>query len=180
MIHDLLLLSARYFLVVLFAAAAFHKLLDSAAFVRVVADYRVMPAALAGPAAVLLIVAELAIAVALLTDGLHAPGAAAAAVLLLVYGAAMAINLARGRRSMDCGCAFGRSAGSLSYGLVVRNMALAGLAIALVSAGPVSSASIVLHLNAACGAVALWLLYSTLDLLAGNAVRSSIKEHRHG
>lgn len=179
MIHDLLLLSASYFLVMLFAAAALHKLLDSAAFVRVVADYRVMPAVFAGPVAMLVIVAELAIAVALMTEGLHLPGAVAAAALLLVYGAGMAINLARGRRSIDCGCALGRSAGGLSHGLVLRNMALTGLAIALAVAGPVSSASVILHLNAMLGAVALWVIYATLDLLGGNAVRSWVRESQH-
>jgi hypothetical protein len=53
------------------------------------------------------------------------------AALLGLYAAAIAINLLRGRRHIDCGCSFGLSqaaAAELSWWLVLRNGVLAALA----------------------------------------------------
>jgi hypothetical protein len=50
--------------------------------------------------------------------------------LILLYAAAMAVNLLRGRRQIDCGC--GGEVHPLSWMLVLRNgvLAAAGLAVA--------------------------------------------------
>jgi len=84
-------------LAVLFAAAAAHKLRSGARFAAQLAEYRLLPAAIA------------------------------AAGLLAGYGLAIAINLARGRRYIDCGC--GDTRQLLSPWLLVRNGLLAGGAI---------------------------------------------------
>ena len=47
--------------------------------------------------------------------------------LLLLYAAAIAINLLRGRHDIDCGC--GGEATPIGWGLVMRNVVLAGLAV---------------------------------------------------
>jgi hypothetical protein len=55
----------------------------------------------------------------------------AIAALLLVYAAAMAVNIVRGRTHIDCGClGFGTSRASLGWELVARNMLLAAVALA--------------------------------------------------
>jgi len=67
---------------------------------------------------------------ALLVPGARAAGLLSAATLLVVYGAAVAINLARGRRHIDCGCAGPAGRRPISGALVARNAALAALALA--------------------------------------------------
>jgi hypothetical protein len=57
--------------------------------------------------------------------------------LLVLYAIAMAINLARGRRHIDCGCAGPAARRSISGRLVARNVILATLAlVALVPVVP--------------------------------------------
>jgi hypothetical protein len=56
--------------------------------------------------------------------------------VLLLYGFAIAVNLARGRRDIDCGCGGLMERQALSEALVLRNALLAGAALA--SALPVA------------------------------------------
>src|SRR5262249_43406760 len=50
--------------------------------------------------------------------------------LLGLYAGAIAINLARGRRDIDCGCAGPAARRPISGWLVARNLVLAGIALA--------------------------------------------------
>jgi hypothetical protein len=75
---------------------------------------------------------ELATAGALVLDG--ARGGLAAAALLALYSAAIVVNLARGRREIDCGCFGPAQRQPLSPALVLRNGVL--IALALVCALP--------------------------------------------
>src|SRR5260370_1560839 len=88
----------------LFGASAAHKLRSVGEFSQTLARYQLLPAGfirIAGPALGLM---ELAICLGLPWPALRAVGAAAGVVLLLIYSAAITINLARGRRDLDCGC----------------------------------------------------------------------------
>lgn len=116
----------RGLLALVFAEAAWHKLSDFHAFCATLANYRLVPAALNRPAALSIVTIEIVAAVGLLWPG--APGAAPslAGAVFLAYGAAIAINLARGRRAIDCGCSGPAIRQSLSEGLIVRNIVLAG------------------------------------------------------
>jgi hypothetical protein len=126
-------------LALLFAAAALHKARDPRAFRDALAAYRVLPPAAAGAAAAAVVAAELAAAALLVAalpgagDGawLRRAGGLLAAALLAVYGAAIAANLARGRRDLDCGCLGPAGRQPLSGWLVARNAALAAAALAL-------------------------------------------------
>ncbi len=112
-------------LAAMFAVAGISKLRDKRRFHGIVLDYRLLPPRLAMQVARSLPWIELVLALALLAGAPPAlPGAAA---LLLAYGAAMAINLARGRRRMDCGC--GAEPQWLSGWLVLRNILLAAAAL---------------------------------------------------
>jgi hypothetical protein len=117
-------------LALLLAAAALHKLRGPAAFRSALAEYRVLPAALAAPAAALVPAAEAAAAVALTAPllgagpALRAGGPLLAAALLALYAAAIAWNLGRGRRDLDCGCLGPAQRQPLSGWLVARNLAL--------------------------------------------------------
>src|SRR5216117_2045159 len=114
----------RTALALLFFVAAGDKLRDLGRFRATLAEYRLLPAGLVPLAAALVVGAEAAAA------GARATGLVSAATLLLVYGAAVAINLARGRRDIDCGCAGPAVRRPISGALVARNAALAALALA--------------------------------------------------
>jgi hypothetical protein len=110
-------------LALVFGSAAWHKRSAPAHFRAQVAAYRVLPPVLLRPAAGALPWIELATALGLLIVPLRPAAGVAAATLLLTYGAAMLINLLRGRTDIDCGC--GGQAQPLSRTLVVRNLILA-------------------------------------------------------
>ncbi len=123
-------LTLRTALALLFLAAAVHKLRDLAAFRATFADYRILPDATSGLVAGLVPLAELAVAALLLAPAASALGKIGAAGLLLVYDAAVGVNLARGRRHIDCGCAGPHARRPIGSGIVVRNALLAAAALA--------------------------------------------------
>lgn len=127
----LLVLITRLALGLLFATAALAKLRKRRDFYAAVLAYQLLPPVWAMNMAVILPWAEAAIAIGLILD--FNAAFAAAAGLLLVYALAMAVNLARGRRDLDCAC--GGAPQVLSIWLVVRNIILAGAALALLFIG---------------------------------------------
>ena len=154
-------LTIRAALAFLFAVAATHKLRDMAAFRGTFADYRLIPDAVAWavPAA------EAAVALLLLAPGTSAIGKAGAVALLVAYAAAIGVNLARGRRHIDCGCAGPHARRPIGAGLVVRNALLA--AVALGALAPVHARPLVwIDALTVSGAVlALAALYVAADRL---------------
>jgi uncharacterized membrane protein YphA (DoxX/SURF4 family) len=117
-------LAIRVLVSLVFLTAAYGKLRHWTAFAGVVANYRLLPDVLVAPAAYLLPLVEALLGAALLL-GLGSPGPeVGAAVLLLLFALAMGINLARGRRAIDCGCFQSALKQSLSWKLVFRNLVL--------------------------------------------------------
>lgn len=109
----------------LFLTAGMAKLRARRVFPGVVANYRLLPDALVGPVAMALPLAEVLIGASLL--GGVAAAALPASMLLLVFAAAMAVNIRRGRAHIDCGCGRSELRQPLSRALVVRNIVLAAL-----------------------------------------------------
>jgi len=156
-------------LALLFVVAATHKLRDVAAFRATLEAYGLLPAALLAAAARVLPALELATAVILATPRAPALGGLLAAGLLALYGVAMAVNLVRGRRDLDCGC-MGPGAGRRIGGvLIARNAAL--IAAALACLLPVRPRSLVwvdaCTVPLAIAAVAA--LYAAIERLLANA-----------
>lgn len=156
----------------LFAVAGAHKLRAPAAFAGTLAGYRLLPAGLERPASLLLPALECLVAVGLLVPDTRAPASMAGATLLSGYAAAMAINLLRGRRHLDCGCLGPRGGGEISTALVARN-ALMALALAATGAGRWSAYSMRwLDFGTVLGAVcAAALLYAAANGLIESAGR---------
>ena len=99
----LLGVAASVAVALLFAVAGIDKLRHRDLLPGVIANYRLLPDALVAPAAALLPGVELLVGAGLLLG--FAPLAPMVAIaLLLVFAAAMAINIGRGRRHIDCGC----------------------------------------------------------------------------
>lgn len=112
----------------LFVVSGVKKLKDVAGFRQLLDNYRLLPAPLVPLVAIFLPLMELAVG-ALLIAGVQ-PSLAAAGLLLLLYAAAMGINLLRGRSHIDCGCfGFASVRPTIGWPLVGRNVLLAGIAL---------------------------------------------------
>lgn len=174
---DIALVGARLVLAATFALAAFAKLGDQDGSRKAVAAFGV-PGRLVSPVAGILPFAELAVAVALVPGLSGWYGALAALALLAAFSAAIAVNLARGRRP-ECRC-FGQiGSGPIGASTLLRNGLLGALAIFVAVRGPTQPAldpgSLLAGLSpvelvtlsiatlALLGTVAVfWLLFETL------------------
>jgi hypothetical protein len=172
-IDPALQLAARGAVALLFAAAAAHKLRDVGAFRSAVEAYELMPRLWVVPVSALLIGAEVGIAAGCLLPRVGPVAAAAAAALLSVYAGAIAVNLQRGRRDIDCGCAGPSRRQPLSAWLVGRNALL--VAVALAAALPTTGRPLTWLDGATVAAAlaALSLLYSAAEGLLAEAPRST-------
>ncbi len=127
------LLVARLLLAGVFALAGAAKLLDRSGSRRSLADFGV-PAALTAPLSIALPLAEVAVALSLLTRSFAAYGAVGAFVLLLLFVGGIAFNLARGR-SPDCHCFGQLYSKPIGWPALCRNAALAAVALFVATAG---------------------------------------------
>lgn len=125
MIDPVFELSLRLALSLLFAVAAWHKVIDLHRFETAVRGYALLPPRMVPVASRLLPLAELVIALGLLHGETRRPAALAAVSILLFYTGAIGLNLVRGRRDIDCGCLTSSAQTPLSPWLVARNVGLA-------------------------------------------------------
>jgi hypothetical protein len=132
MLDTMLLWALAISLAMLWAAAAWHKFRDRAGFHAALEAYEVLPTGLVRPLARALPWLEATLATSLLVPAGQGMAAISSAIALLLYGAAMAINLARGTGGIDCGCGGGR-AQVISWALVIRNLLLACVSLALLT-----------------------------------------------
>lgn len=164
-------LTARLGLSLLFGSAAAHKLRDVARFHAAVDGYALLPPLWSVPFGAGLVAAELGVAVGLCLPRV-APGAALiGTALLLMYAGAIGVNLVRGRRDIDCGCAGPARRQPLSAALVVRNALLAAAAVATVLPSGGRPWAWVDAVTVVAGVGAVALLYIATDGLLANAAR---------
>jgi len=165
----ILIIASALAIAVLLASAATHKVRAPARFAKQMADYQLLPALLVKPLSRLVPLLELAIAFALLVPVSRAWAALAAAALLALYAVAIGINLWRGRRDIDCGCAGPDQAQPLRPVLLLRNSLLVALAL-LASVTPLVRDMGLFDgfVTVAASAVAL-LIYAAADGLLANS-----------
>lgn len=161
----------------LFAASVAHKASAFGKFVGVVRNYGIVPENLALAVAFAAVAAEAIVAAGLVLPLSRAAAALGAAGMLATYGAAIAFNIARGRRDIDCGCNFGESREQLSPALVARNAALA--IAALVATAPIGERELGIFDFAFIGlfALASAALYIAFESLRSNAMRIKAAGH---
>ena len=162
----------------LFASAAFHKLLDLGRFAAAFRAYEIVPPALSA-LSLLVPLLELAIAAAVLAARSRRAAAAAGAALLLAYAAAIAINLGRGRRDLDCGCGGPLERRPIGAWMVWRNVVLAMLFAALLlpwASRPLGWAD---ALTIGAGTAVAALLYLCVAVLLGRSA-PVLARARHG
>jgi hypothetical protein len=85
-------------------AAAAGKLLDLHGFVALLAEYRLAPAALLMPMAVLVVALEILAGIGLLVLSWRRRAALVAAALATVNGIVLTVTLLRGIQLANCGC----------------------------------------------------------------------------
>jgi len=146
---------------VIFIQAAVGKLRRWHEFKGMLHAYELLPLWSEAFFAVCLIGAELLTGVALVTSWKAAFASVIGAAMFLLFAGAMAVNIRRGRTSIDCGC-FQSIRQPLEWRLVVRNVVCA--VAALVSAGV---AEVVEGVDrwayAVPGALALFAIYLALN-----------------
>lgn len=117
---DLTATAVQVWIGLVFASAGLGKALRWHAFKGMLHAYRLLPSALVPLAAFLIVPTEIAVGGALIAGCSVFVFSILASALLVIFACAMAINLARGRRSIDCGC-FQSTRQPLEWRLVVRN-----------------------------------------------------------
>jgi hypothetical protein len=159
-------IAIRTLAALVFLAAAIGKMRYWPVFQGVISNYRLLPDFLVAPVAYVLPPVEAALGAALLL-GLAFPWPeAGAAGLLLLFAAAMGINLRRGRRHIDCGCFQSALKQTLSWTLVVRNAVIALLlGLAMLSAG--GSADLRVTLDGLLVGGVLFVILQSLTILWG-------------
>jgi hypothetical protein len=158
---------ARLTIAVIFALAAFLAMREWTVFGGIVEQYRIAPRWLALLAARILPPVELAAAAALMLPMTSSAGAVLGLCLMALFTAAISVNLARGRVSIDCGCG-GASGQKLSIGLVLRNLVVMfGLIVAL-SAPPEGAADSATAIGVISASLALIALYFATNQLMTN------------
>ena len=151
--------------------SAWHKLRAASTFRAAVAGYGLVPEPLVTLTAVVIMAAELTLGFGLVIARTGSMAAVGGAVLLSTYTAAIAVNLARGRTRIDCGCGGPAGALPLSPALVVRNLVLVGLS--LCAALPIAERELGLaDLSVVAAAtVAFAFLYAAAETALANASR---------
>ncbi len=147
-----------------FAAAVGGKVRHRHELAGVVANYRLLPERLAAPAAWTIVGLECLAALSLISGAWLTTGAALAIALLGGFAVAMGINLARGRREIDCGCFQSGLRQRLSAALVARNLLLASILSPLLAAGP-AGASALQWIDGLGAGLAAYTLYQVLGEL---------------
>ena len=162
----------RLFLAATFARALSGKLRSPTEFASAIRGYELIPATLVGSFTALLLAIECLLVPTLLIPAFSNLSASAAAGLLCLYTLGIGINLVRGRRDIDCGCAGPRNRQNLHELLIVRNLVYAGFALAAAMPTGTRALGWLDDLTIGLAVACLFSLSIAIDGLAALAARS--------
>lgn len=115
----------------LFIWASWDKILDPAAFARVIYNYRVLPDLLIHPAAIILPWLEMGCGVLLVVGRMTGGSLIILNSLLLIFGAVLGLSLYRGL-DIECGCfSLGSKGEKVAWQTLTRDAVLLGLGLSL-------------------------------------------------
>jgi hypothetical protein len=163
-------------LALIFGASGAIKLRDLEMFEGSLANYQLAPTWMERPLAYLLPITECAAAAGLLPASTRAMAASTLLALLTIFTGAVAINLARGRTNIDCGCFGPALRQQLSGWLLLRNlflMILAAVVILPANRRTLESLDVV---TIVMGATTLVILYASANFAIGNVPRTRALE----
>jgi hypothetical protein len=158
----------------LFALSAAHKWRDPVEFRSALAAYGVIPDAAVAPVGALIAFGETALGVAFLFPAAGAAAGIGGALLLSLYAVAVAVNLARGRDFIDCGCGGPGGKRPISRGLALRNGVLAAALLLVALPSQTRATSWVDAFTAVSLLAALTLLYAAVDVALANGAKLRI------
>lgn len=151
-------------LAAVFALALPGKLRDFAAFAATVANYRIVPAGASPAVAAAVVAGELAVVAGLVLPASRAAAAGLAMVLLVIFTVAIAVNLLRGRRTIDCGCFRSLIRERLGWSHVARNLLLVAAALQVATIAPNPAGALDLALGSAAAATFVLLFLAGAQL----------------
>lgn len=157
-------LAVKCMIALVLITAGVGKIQHWAEFLGVVANYRLLPGSLVKAVGYALPPVEIALGVSLFIPPLSPWTSLCVGALLIAFAAAMAINIARGRRHIDCGCFQSALKQSLSWTLVVRNVVLTFL-IVISGLMPETLLRAASAVEAVATGTILFIVLQTLNLL---------------
>jgi hypothetical protein len=107
--------------------AAYHKWSGVQRFSAVLTSYQLLPLSATAVAALLIPCLESGVAIGLWLPSCRATVTLIGISLFILYAFAIALNLYRGRRDLDCGCSGPFDRRPIAPWMVVRNVVFAGL-----------------------------------------------------
>jgi hypothetical protein len=155
-------------LALIFGFSAAMKFRDLEVFESSVANYSLLPTGYEKAFAYLVPIAEAAVSIGLLMTATRTVAAIALFFLMFMFSGAIAINLARGRTNIDCGCFGPALRQELSGWLLGRNLFLMMLALATVLPESGRSMQSLDAVTIAFGALTLVVLYASANFAISN------------
>jgi hypothetical protein len=164
-------LAANFLMAAIFAAGAAEKLRAPWMFAAIVQAYGLLPTVLVTPVAWSVALAEALIALALCLPATDPWAQWGGLLLLAVVTGAVTVNLLRGQVGINCGCGGASADQELSWALVWRNLALAGLVSLPLVDGTGRVLGVADYLTTAFAVLAGFGLYAGANQLLANAPR---------
>jgi len=163
----------------IFVGSSAIKLANLTAFRAALSDYRIVPESIELPVAVAIPLGEMIGATGILLNAERALAGSLLIVLLAVFSIAIGVNIARGRRDIDCGCFGPALKQTLSASMLVRNGGLVALCAIAIAPRSDRALGFLDVTTIAAGAVALVTLYVSINFLMANAPRLREFEARY-
>jgi uncharacterized membrane protein YphA (DoxX/SURF4 family) len=178
-------LAFRFALGTMFSLSALAKVPDLEGFHALVRDYRLVPRRVSRTVALSIPSIEALLGICLLLGIAVQVAAAMAALLLVAFTVALAVNLARGRR-VGCGCFGTITHHEISLFAVLRNVCLIGLSTTVAWSAPIALSPVrelntsAQHAVSASGGVAMLITgaLAALALSLGQEVASVTRLYR--
>jgi uncharacterized membrane protein len=162
----------------IFLGSAALKFSQPMEFRAAVESYRLVPEAMAVVLGWIVPALELAGAIGLVVAATRGAGALLLLALIVAFTGAIALNLARGRRDLDCGCFGPLLRQPLSGWLIVRNGLLAFLVLATFTSDDARPLILLDYLTIAAAAAALVILYGAVNYLLATAPKiATLRTH---
>jgi hypothetical protein len=166
--------TTSFVLAAIFIVSAAMKFVDLEEFRGAIESYRIAPPIFEPLLTFAIPFVEWSAAIALMFTSWRTDAAITLLALLMIFSAAIAINLLRGRVYIDCGCFGPALRQKISWWLVARNASLAALAIIAAVPAAARSLDALDFVTIPLGATTLAILYAAANYLLANAPRLAL------
>lgn len=120
-----------FIIATLFFLTAFDKIIHWKVHLISIREYQIINASLASKALALFIISELFISLSLFIYGITTLNIVLCIFLLVLYSAAILINLRRGYKNISCGCGSVFENDELNISIIIRNIILIAICFSM-------------------------------------------------